>query len=56
MNLLIMIICRKLYKGLRGLKAHQRSCGPSTSLNNENIVENDYIEQETIENYFVATN
>ena len=33
-----------------------RSCRAITSLNNENIVENDHIEQETIENHFVATN
>ena len=48
-------VCGKKCKGLRGLKVHQRSCRPITSLNNDNIVI-DNIEQDAIENHFVTTN
>ena len=43
-------ICGKNCKKLRGLKVHQRS-----SLNKDNIII-DNIEQDAIENHFVATN
>ena len=39
-------ICGKICKGLCGLKEHQRSSRPFTSLNNDNIVD-DNIEKDT---------
>lgn len=48
-------ICGRICKGLRGLKAHQRSCRSITSLKDENTVDNENINKQHVMNNQFAT-